>query len=891
MGKSKKAKKAHRKAKDGAPPQDKTSAAQAPRIPTAAKQKEIVKQLMDQSDEQGMQVGDKRYVLPYKWWQRWCEYVDYHGEAKDSSCPAPGKIMNLALLTQPPESVALDDLVGGPLRRNLREGFHYQLVPGEVWQALEDWYGGGPTVARFVIEDGDAARGNTMKRVQLYPDLEGEEKQEEDVVEKEGKDEGPSACNGHVKASPPARVSSIPKECGACKALTGKLMRCGNCQLIWYCGASCQRSHWKFHRDICRSAESIEDKEARILDGLESERRGKMGLRNLGNTCFMNSALQCLSHVEVITEFFLSNRYVQDLNADNPLGTGGNLATEYSDLLRELYFGTASHTAPSSLKRAISRFAPQFSGFQQHDSQELLAYLIDGLHEDLNRVKKKPYIETKESDGKTDDAIVAKEAWKRHLLRNDSIFVDYVQGQFKSTVVCPICSKVSITFDPFNCVQLELPSKQTRRLEVIVVPIGQPLMRYWVDVPKKASILGLKKLLSKMSGIVSDEMVVADIYQSMIFKIWGDVDRVSRIRDGDRTLVYQVERSFGGKSKEGCPEDAQEDTEEPGLEEDESGMDEGVHYGVLIHRSEGGMCGDPLLFSYHAKSSCLEVLERWCKQLEAQITPNTDNLPKPIPAPILAQAVYLCNRDGVYLRQEPIPARADVLFKDYVSTTESVFDDGYVSLSVAWSASALSDVRTYMPHIPVIRNHESVKMDEDDGGGDSINLYDCFRNFTKPETLDQANLWYCSSCKEHRQARKTMEIWKLPDVLIVSLKRFEYRNEILRDKIDMFVDFPLENLYMAPFCLQKVADESDLCYDLFAVDNHYGGMGFGHYTAFARSWSDTKYPGWFSFDDSRVSPAMPSQVKSNAAYILFYKRRNMKYSKRDALRPEPPTKE
>jgi len=51
----------------------------------------------------------------------------------------------------------------------------------------------------------------------------------------------------------------------------------------------------------------------------------------------------------------------------------------------------------------VGRFAPQFSGYQQHDSQELLTFLLDGLHEDLNRIVKKPYIELKDNDGRSDE--------------------------------------------------------------------------------------------------------------------------------------------------------------------------------------------------------------------------------------------------------------------------------------------------------------------------------------------------------------------------------------------------------------------------------------------------------------------------------------------------------
>ena len=51
----------------------------------------------------------------------------------------------------------------------------------------------------------------------------------------------------------------------------------------------------------------------------------------------------------------------------------------------------------------VAQRASQFSGYAQHDAQEFMAFLLDGLHEDLNRVKKKPYTETVDSDGRPDE--------------------------------------------------------------------------------------------------------------------------------------------------------------------------------------------------------------------------------------------------------------------------------------------------------------------------------------------------------------------------------------------------------------------------------------------------------------------------------------------------------
>ena len=100
--------------------------------------------------------------------------------------------------------------------------------------------------------------------------------------------------------------------------------------------------------------------DGRSVSAVETHgRRGQTGLRNLGNTCFMNAALQCLSHTPVLTAHFLTNLYQSDLNTDNVLGTGGQLATEYAVLLKELWFGAASSVTPSALKRSLARYAPQ----------------------------------------------------------------------------------------------------------------------------------------------------------------------------------------------------------------------------------------------------------------------------------------------------------------------------------------------------------------------------------------------------------------------------------------------------------------------------------------------------------------------------------------------------
>lgn len=86
---------------------------------------------------------------------------------------------------------------------------------------------------------------------------------------------------------------------------------------------------------------------------------------------------------------------------------------------------------------------------------------------------------------------------------------------------------------------------------------------------------------------------------------------------------------------------------------------------------------------------------------------------------------------------------------------------------------------------------------------------------------------YCPSCKAHKCARKKIDLWKLPKILVLHLKRFGFSNRLLfREKIDNFVDFPLKNLDLTDYV--KGPNTENTRYELFAVSNHYGGLGGGY---------------------------------------------------------------
>ena len=144
---------------------------------------------------------------------------------------------------------------------------------------------------------------------------------------------------------------------------------------------------------------------------------------------------------------------------------------------------------------------------------------------------------------------------------------------------------------------------------------------------------------------------------------------------------------------------------------------------------------------------------------------------------------------------------------------------------------------------------------------------------------------YCNQCKDHVCAHTKSLLWRLPQILIIQLKRFAYSKSYGRysnsyyyegnkKKISTLVEFPLENLDLRPYLAPEIQTTTEnTLYDLLCVANHTGGANFGHYYAYCRDDNDGT-PRWFEYNDSCVSEMRPSEVCKPTAYVLIYRRKD-----------------
>ena len=645
---------------------------------------------------------------------------------------------------------------------------------------------------------------------------------------------------------------------------------------------------------------------------------GLCGGKNLGNTCFMNSSIACISNCTELTYYFLSGDYIKDINKENKLGMGGKLAMSWGALLQQYWVEKTRVGNPAEFKKTLGDKVKMFRGFGQQDSNEFMNFFIDYLNEDLNGTTQKPYIELDSKKEDESDEECSKRFWESNLTRNDSVITDLFCGQYKSTIVCPDCGNINITFDPFNTLTLSLVNKSNEsdkanedyeyidEFHIFYVPkysIRKPVRIIIKNIIKNANLDELFKALGNKRDFIYKDLINELFYIKISnSKLVDFIEDISEIEDHTDDFIFSydvldelenIKIPIYFKNSE-FPR-VVSGTEDMTLEELRKKIYLNIRkyiYSPLVpieEQKDKDTLSQEIQNYLHNMNikddKIIQMIEDEYKILfnpenkDEKIKNNINNFLNDIPFNIYLQEknsdkkIVIIDKNNFFKISEELSNLLGInSFEDTFSEKLSLLDNYEIYVDFNTNSKYINNKEMKLNSCLVYKtDFKNVKIKKKKNNknisvsnNSTITLGDCLKNFSKEEKLEAGNEWYCPKCKKHTLATKKMELYYLPKILIICFKRF-MRESYRWRKNEQLVDFPINNLNMGDYMIGPDKDHSK--YNLFAVSQHYGSTAFGHYTAVCKNFNK-----WYSYNDSSVHPCSENDARSSAAYVLFYRR-------------------
>jgi ubiquitin carboxyl-terminal hydrolase 4/11/15 len=603
----------------------------------------------------------------------------------------------------------------------------------------------------------------------------------------------------------------------------------------------------------------------------------------------------------------------------------------------------------------------------------------------LNRVLDKPLVE--KDDNRKEDPVKSLEQWYGFLLRNQSLLVDLLYGQFKSTLYCPDekCQNISTTFDPFLSISLPLTPK-VDLYEItcffIFYDISIQPLQLLLPFSTECTIMALRNKIGKIMKVHPYSFFIVKMdsdgnydyllstthllktnnyYQSanqrpfFLFQInpeffyskfnkhfINDKSTYSLINFGQ---IFEQLSKRDEENKKLFSEDYEEDESNSCTESNDNyysksqiKKNEQIENTIIKYNTDGnyGFESDYIKIILYLEKydenydvrlrqriifpRILYVNESWtCDQIHLLLfdyfsflllnkkedSPkawnryfgniNTENKNDTYDFQKANNYPYRIRIKNIMEKQDKpcciceklkchdclLPYSDEIKLKSLIEKFPKNFDqkpdNSYFFLSenqrryqYKWNRDfslVMTWMSDYKKKVYTLNDKKDYNFKIQKAEVQkSVSIYDCFKNFIKLEKLEDMNEWYCSNCKDHKKATKKMEIYKSPHIMIIHLKRFKNLS-----KIETLVDFPIIGLDISSSIISN-DDNFPLIYDLFAIANHYGGTGFGHYIAYAKNPFSHQ---WYKFDDSQVTPISQTQIVTSGAYVLFYRRRGL----------------
>ena len=616
--------------------------------------------------------------------------------------------------------------------------------------------------------------------------------------------------------------------------------------------------------------------------------KGLVGLFNLGNTCYLNCSLQCLSNTKDLTKYFLFNYYQNDINLQTTFGSNGVLVKAYSDLINLMWLSKFVKINPHFFRVAFCVSTHKFMNSQQQDAMEFISLLLNYLHEDLNRVKQKPYLIIEEQREKESDILASQRIYSYNLKRDNSIIIDLFNGQFQNTIKCTTCFKEFKKYESFNNISLPIPEEHnhyiikfftTLKCKYITININSETT--FEDLIINASKYLSKNILNSIKEAQkskqSPEYINALLKQNIdIIKL--DKNKIINIIYSQPDDENEIQKNYKKKLKPYINNE-----EEIVLYEREIIPEYLLNiyvYPITTDPKDDdniNFLSYPIVFSVKHDLT-FENLEKLINEKLSHIFLENINIKN---RHLIDLHILHSNKNmntGI-LKLIKSYKKCPFCNSDY---SEKKYCPLYFYFNKNDIVSKLFKYSKYSEPIIILARSSYYDLNKEVYPGYNFeennilnkykNIYDSLNQFGKPEILGEDNLWDCPQCSTKRKISKWMRVFRAPNYLIIQLKRFKKKsnsffNFLESDKNETFVSFPMKNLDLSNY---MDGPEKDKCiYNLYAIINHINNFGVNHFTAYCRN--NKK---WVEYDDHKINYDIENPV-TKEAYILFYIKKNI----------------
>ena len=570
---------------------------------------------------------------------------------------------------------------------------------------------------------------------------------------------------------------------------------------------------------------------------------GTTGLQNLGNSCYMNSVLQCLTHTDFLSYLFLNCDF------HSLLKIHGKFADAFYNVIFNIWNNTSGVYAPTGFKEYLREMKSIYAETSQEDAHEFLLFVLDSLHEEFNKASSKTSIDIIDGDGANDEYI-SKKRTQTEKLKNDSIIRDEFAGLLKNHVICPECGNTTVRFDPYMTISIPIGEKNVRKIKFIFVPFDftEPLKEISLSVPTKVKQYELSPTASSAIGRKVKVCVATKSRssESYLWEIGDESDKSNmyylfEIPDTNHFYIpCNIEAKVRSNESVFC---STKDLTGPFLVQ-------------VDDRNENisKRCGEAIKALWELSEDDLshprfKLTDEKKDLMKSIVWSSHDFFNLPIRIKIKNGGKLIPDDEFSYLAKNSVAIEIN---KDYAN--DETFSYGAL-----------------LQHY----NSELNEIKQDLSSQVPPSLTKSMSLFVQSEVLDENNKWHCAHCNKDVCANKKTDIWSAPEVLIIHLKRFissssYYGSSIEKD--DRNVEYQ-EYIDLDQYIMSRLSSES-VRYVLYGVINHRGELNHGHYTAYVRVSQAHNHLGkWFLFDDNNCREVDKNEaLNSSSAYILFYQR-------------------